>query len=411
MKKLLIAFALLVFSSAFEASARKDFLRVEGTQVVDSNGTPFFIRGTNLGCWLNPEGYMFHFPSRAASASLIDTGIRQLCGPEYALGFWQRFVDSFITEQDIAYLAGTGVNTLRLPLHWKMFTDDRYLCFGAAEDGYRLLDKAVGWCRKYGIRLILDMHCCPGGQTGDNIDDSDGYPWLFREKSSQDLLVSIWKDIARRYRKEPAILGYDFMNEPVPHYFADKEELYMLCTDLYRRLCREVSKVDPNHILIIGGVNWNGRFSPYEGVDFGSNVMFQCHIYKCPPTVGSIKAFLRFRESSGKPMFMGETGENTDEWVEKFRLAMEKEKMGWTFWTYKKLDNPKGFFSIKMPEGWQKVCDFLAADRSSYAAIRSAREAAGDLSSVLDDYLENCRFEACIRKDSYIRALGFDPGE
>lgn len=409
MRKLLIAIALLLPAVIFEASARKDFLRVEGTRIVDSRGQEFSIRGTNLGCWLNPEGYMFHFPAQANSASRIDDGLRELCGPEYTKGFWSRFVEAFITEEDIAYLASTGVNTLRLPLHWKMFTDDPYLCFGPAEDGFALVDKVAGWCGAHGIRLILDMHCCPGGQTGDNIDDSVGYPWLFREQDSQDILVDIWKRIASRYRKNPVVLGYDFMNEPVAHYFADKEELYVLCANLFKRLCAEVSKVDPNHILIIGGVHWNGKFSPFEGIDFGSNVMFQCHIYKCPPSVGSIRHFLRFRESSGKPMYMGETGENTDEWVEKFRKAMDSEGMGWTFWTYKKLDNTKGFLSIERPEDWQKVCDFLGADRSSYAAVREAREKAGDLRPVLDKYLENCRFARCVKNNSYIRALGLEP--
>lgn len=409
MKKLLLAYALLLLAAIPLLSARKDFLRVEGTRVVDSRGQEFRIRGTNLGCWLNPEGYMFHFPAQAASASQIDQGIRQLCGPQYADSFWRRYVDAFIGEEDIAYLASAGVNTLRLPLHWKMFTDDPYLCFGPASDGFTLLDRVVDWCRRYGIRLILDMHCCPGGQTGDNIDDSDGYPWLFREEASQDVLVDIWKRIASRYRKEPVILGYDFMNEPVAHYFSDKEELYVLCTRLYQRLCREVGRIDGNHILIIGGVNWNGRFTPFEGVDFGENILFECHIYKCPPGVGSIRSFLRFRESSGKPMYMGETGENTDDWVRSFRETLDANEMGWTFWTYKKLDNPRGFLSIRRPEGWDRLCDFLSADRSGFAAIRNAREAAGDLTPVLDQYLANCRFAACIKHSSYISALGFTP--
>ena len=406
---MLVTFFVALTISCTAASARRNFLRVEGTAVVDARGNKFHIRGTNLGCWLNPEGYMFHFPAQAASASTIEEGLEQLAGPEYMRNFWAGYVNGFITERDIEFLASSGVNTLRLPLHWKMFTDDKYLCFGPASDGYALVDKVVLWCKKAGIRLILDMHCCPGGQTGDNIDDSNGYPWLFRDAVSQDLLTDIWVKIARRYHKEPVILGYDFMNEPVAHYFDDKEELYGLCAALYQRLCREVSKVDRNHILIIGGVNWNGKFTPYEGMDFGKNVMFQCHIYKCPPSEGSIRSFLRFRDLSGKPMYMGETGENTDQWVEDFRKTMDNADMGWTFWTYKKLDNPRGFVSIPRPEGWEKVCDFLAADRSSFAAIREAREAAGDLRPVLDAYLENLSFDNCVINKTYIRALDFDP--
>ena len=408
MKKFLQTVLFIALCTAVSA-APKDFLWVEGTSIKDGRGNVFSIRGTNLGCWLNPEGYMLHFPPSASSASTIDEGLRQLTGPGFTASFWKRFVENYVTEEDIRFLAGTGLNTLRLPLHWKMFTDDRYLCFGPARDGFDLLDKVCGWCSKYGLRLILDMHCCPGGQTGDNIDDSNGYPWLFRESSSQDLMVDIWRRIAKHCRKESCILGYDFMNEPVAHYFEDKEELYASCVTLYRRLCSEVRNVDPHHILIIGGVNWNGKFSPFEGVDFGDNVMFQCHIYKCPPVVGSIRHFLRFRDTSGKPMYMGETGENTDEWVGNFRKVMDDNDMGWTFWTYKKLDNTKGFVSIPRPEGWDRICSFLEADRSTYTAIRKAREEAGDARAVLEQYLTNCLLSNCIRNDSYILALGLKP--
>ena len=69
------------------------------------------------------------------------------------------------------------------------------------------------------------MHDAPGGQTGDNIDDSYGYPWLFSSKESQQLFCEIWKKIAARYKNEPVILGYDLLNEPIAPYFNNMEEL------------------------------------------------------------------------------------------------------------------------------------------------------------------------------------------
>ena len=42
------------------------------------------------------------------------------------------------------------------------------------------------------------MHAAPGGQTGDNIDDSWGYPFLFESAESQDLTVNIWRKACRR---------------------------------------------------------------------------------------------------------------------------------------------------------------------------------------------------------------------
>ena len=38
-----------------------DFVRVEGADLITPEGEKLFIKGTNLGNWLNPEGYMFGF--------------------------------------------------------------------------------------------------------------------------------------------------------------------------------------------------------------------------------------------------------------------------------------------------------------------------------------------------------------
>ena len=39
------------------------FLKVSGRDIVKEDGSKHFIKGTNLGNWLNPEGYMFGFNS------------------------------------------------------------------------------------------------------------------------------------------------------------------------------------------------------------------------------------------------------------------------------------------------------------------------------------------------------------
>ena len=58
----------MAFAVASCATTQKDeafppgaFVRVSGTDLVAPDGSKLFIRGTNLGNWLNPEGYMFGF--------------------------------------------------------------------------------------------------------------------------------------------------------------------------------------------------------------------------------------------------------------------------------------------------------------------------------------------------------------
>ena len=36
------------------------FVHTKGAELLDESGKPLMLRGTNLGNWMEPEGYMFH---------------------------------------------------------------------------------------------------------------------------------------------------------------------------------------------------------------------------------------------------------------------------------------------------------------------------------------------------------------
>ena len=200
------------------------FVTIDGPNLLKPDGSRLFIMGTNLGNWLNPEGYMFNF-SKTNSAHFIDEMLCQLVGPDFTARFWQQFKDNYVTREDIRFIKSTGANTIRLPFHYKLFTDEDYMGLTAAQDGFARVDSLVEWCRESELFLILDMHDAPGGQTGDNIDDSYGYPWLFESEDSQKLYCDIWRRIAERYKDEPVILGYELFNEPIAPYFPNVDEL------------------------------------------------------------------------------------------------------------------------------------------------------------------------------------------
>lgn len=100
-----------------------------------------------------------------------------------------------------------------------LFANEDYMGLTVNQDGFQRLDSLMAWCRESSIYLILDMHDAPGGQTGDNIDDSYGYPWLMTSEAIQQQFVEIWKKIAAHYKNKPVILGYDLLNEPIATYF------------------------------------------------------------------------------------------------------------------------------------------------------------------------------------------------
>lgn len=396
-------------SCSHEAStpAPKDFLRVDGKDIVDSHGNKFYIKGTNLGNWLNPEGYMFGF-GRVNSPRMINEALCQLVGPSQAAEFWQEFKDNYITRDDFRFIASTGANTVRIPFHYKLFTSEDFMGLNNADEGFMRLDSCINWAREANLRLILDMHDCPGGQTGDNIDDSYGYPWLMTDTVAQRKFIDIWGRIAARYADEDVILGYELANEPVATYWegAERDSLNAALEPLYKRAVAEIRKADSNHIILLGGPQWNSQFGNFTDWTFDDNIMYTCHRYGGDPTAEAIAGFIEFRDRTGLPMYMGEIGHNTDEWMNNFVHVMRDNNIGYTFWPYKKIHD-SSMTGVAAPEGWQQLVAFVEAPRGSYAEIRKARELCSDSlgRELLRRYVDNAKARNMLIHENYINAI------
>lgn len=392
-----------------KSSDPQGFIKVEGQNLIAPDGQKFFIQGINLGNWLNPEGYMFGF-KKTSSARLINQAFCEMVGPDFTNKFWKLFKDNYITREDIRYIRKTGMNTIRMPFHYKLFTDDDYMGLSVNQDGFQRLDSLVSWCRESGIYLILDMHDAPGGQTGDNIDDSYGYPWLMTSEASQQQFTEIWKKIAEHYQNEPVILGYDLLNEPIATYFPDeKEKLNAALEPLYKRAVAAIREVDKNHIVLLGGAQWNGNFRVFHDSKFDDKMMYTCHRYWCDTLQTNIQDFVSFRDSVNLPIYMGETGENTDQWIGAWTRLMERNNIGWTYWPFKKMDSPRGVMNIAPPENWDKVIEFTESPRTGFDEIRKARPDQELVKKAMLQLIENCKYKNCKVNEGYVKAIGMKP--
>ena len=400
-------FTLLVASvlAVSGLQAQGKFIHVDGPDLVQPNGERLFIQGTNLGNWLNPEGYMFGL-KKTNSAWMIDLMLKEMVGPDATADFWHAFRTNYITKADIDFIAAQGANTVRLPFNYKLFTDEDYMGETGQKQPFLLMDRVVAWCKANGLYLILDMHDCPGSQTGDNIDDGYGYPWLFESERSQQLFCDIWVEIARHYRDESTILGYELMNEPIAHYFENKDSLYTLLQPLYKRAVKAIRTVDQNHVILLGGAHWNSFFFMFDDWTFDKNIMFTCHRYGGPATKEAIKEYIDFRDKTQLPMYMGEIGHNTMEWQAQFVEVMKQNNIGYTFWPYKKIDD-SCMMGIPRPEGWDStIVKFSETSRNSYQEWREARPRQAEALRLLMQYAENCRFDRCQPQTEYIQSMG-----
>ena len=412
-KSVLFLFLLSLFftckaSSIKEQSNKNLFLGIKNQHVITPDGKPFLIQGINLGNWLNPEGYMFLFKD-VSSYRLIDQAFREMVGSDFTDQFWKAFKDNYITREDIAYIKQTGMNSIRLPFHYKSFTDEDYLGLKSNQDGFARIDSVIKWCKEEGLYVILDMHDAPGGQTGDNIDDSYGYPWLFESEESQQLFCEIWEKIANRYKDEPAILGYDLLNEPIATHFNNKEEINKHLVPVYKKGIEAIRSVDKNHIILLGGAQWNSNFTMFDEKAIDSKMMYTCHRYWCDTLQTNLQDFVDFRTKVNLPLYMGETGENTDEWVGAFRRLMERNNMGWHFWPYKKMEKTSCMVRINKPANWDLIIQYTQQPRNNFNEIRAARPDQTLVKQAMLELLENMKFANCLKNPGYIEALGMKP--
>lgn len=401
-RKAFVWMAVLALGSglAWGQAAIHGFVHTDGEQLVDGAGRPLLLRGINLGNWFEVEGYMFHFDGGPQSPREIEDLTKELLGPARAEQFWQQWRANYITEPDLDRIAAMGFNSVRVPLHWKFFQSDD-------GEGFRLLDQLMAWAHKDGIYVILDMHCAPGGQTGANIDDSWGYPWLYSSPEAQASLVATWTRIARRYRNEPALLGYDMLNEPIPNW-PSLEKLNPELEPVYRKIATGIRSVDRNHVLIAGGAQWDTNFRVF-GPPFDPNLMYTLHKYWTPTTdVSVIQPYLDFRAKNHVPIWVGETGENTDAWVASFRRTLDANDVGWAYWTYKRMDAKACVVTFDQPVHWDEIVAFakLPVGTANAEKRDAARPPQADIDAAFADLLTKVGYAQERVNANYVEALG-----
>ncbi|HWE84862.1 MAG TPA: glycoside hydrolase family 5 protein [Terracidiphilus sp.] len=392
-------FLVLLSLSGLPAQTPHGFVHARGADLVDAQGKTLMLRGINLGNWFEPEGYMFHLNGGPQSPREIEALTTELIGPEKAAAFWKQWRETYITEADIDRIKAMGFNSVRVPIHWKFFDSD-------TAEGFRLMDRLVQWARKDGVYIVIDLHCAPGGQTGTNIDDSDGYPWLYSDAEAQRQTIAVWRRIAKHYANEPIVLGYDLLNEPIPH-FPQLQRYNSDLEPLYRRLVTAIREVDRNHVVILGGAQWDSNFKVF-GPPFDKNAMYTFHKYWTATDASVIQEYLDYRDKYHVPLWLGESGENKDEWIAAFTKTLEENHVGWCFWPYKKMDATSSVVTFDRPEHWDEVVKLAAmAPGTGNAEKRiEARPSPEEAQRIFDDLLKKVQFAGERVNDGYVRAVG-----
>jgi endoglucanase len=367
------------------------FVRADNGRIVDAAGRPLLLRGMGIGTWMLPEGYMWKLSPGAESPRQIEALFADLVGADAAQRFWDGFYASFFNEDDVRRIAETGFDHIRLPINARLIQTP---AGEPIEAGLALIDQTIDWCRTHRLWLLLDLHGAPGGQTGTNIDDSpNNQPELFMDPANRALTITLWQMLARRYRDEPVVMGYDLLNEPLPNAWQHTYRAELVA--LYKDLTAAVRVIDDRHLIMYEGSHWATNWEIFTEI-WDPNSVLQFHRYWMAPDRASIAPYLAAREQLGLPIYMGEGGENNLEWLYAAHRLYEGHDIGWNFWPWKKIDTVTSPASIEPPDGWAEIAAYAAG------GAKPSREAA---ERTLAELLEAMKLDNCVWREEVIRAV------
>jgi len=319
--------------------AQNGYVRTSGKQILDPQGNNLIIRSIGTGNWMLQEGYMMQTTGVAGTQWEFRKKLTETIGAEKTNQFYTAWLDNHFRKIDVDSMAKWGFNCVRPALHYKLFTlpIEEETVSGTntwLESGFARLDSLVSWCAANKVYVLLDMHGAPGGQGKDAaISDYDASkPSLWESEANKAKLVALWRKIAERYANNPWIAGYDLLNE-TNWTFSEGNNSQLRA--LYGRITTAIREVDPNHMMVIEG-NWFAN--DFSGLTpaWDSNLTYSFHKYWTNNDAGVIKWVLDLRNSTNCPIWLGESGENSNRWFTDCIELMEKNNIGWSFWPVKK---------------------------------------------------------------------------
>jgi endoglucanase len=402
---------LLLVLAAVNALAQ-GFLRADKTQIVNEKNQPVILKGIGLGGWMLQEGYMLKVQGIGQQQHVIRGKIQEIIGAEKTNQFYKAWLANHTRKIDIDSMKAWGFNSVRLAMHYNLFTlptesepmpgQNTWI-----ETGFAMTDSLLQWCAANEMYLILDLHAAPGGQGNDlNISDRNpSLPSLWDLETNQQKTIALWKKLAERYSQEPWIGAYDIINEP-NWGFQSKDDkngcnekenapLKKLMIDI----TSAIREVDKNHIIVIEGNCWGNN---YNGVlpTWDNNMVLSFHKYWNYNTQEAIQGTLNLREQYQVPIWLGETGENSNLWFRDAIHLMDQNNIGWAWWPLKKLghNNP---LQVKTPAAYQKLLDYWEG--------KGPKPTEAEAFNGLMEFAENLKLENCIYHPDVVDAMMRQP--
>ena len=296
-------------------------------------------------------------------------------------------LENFICESDIEKIKSWGLDHVRVPVDYNIFQSDDG---SFIESGFVYVQRAIDWCEKYGMNMILDLH----KTRGFSFDKGENESNFFCDTALQQSFYDLWEEFSKRYVKYSHMLAFELLNE-----VTDKDYI-----DEWNRISGEAVRVIRGYskdIKIIIGSYWNNSLDAMKDLaaPADENIVYTFHCYdplifthqgaywvdkmpldfriSYPATVTEYKAQYdkiglnelcdfshitveklsekyfeerfseakRVAEERNVPVYCGEYGvinladpQDTLNWYKDIHAAFEKYGFGRAAWSYKEMD-------------------------------------------------------------------------
>jgi endoglucanase len=371
----LFSATLLVALTGFISSASAvagSFLKANGVTIRNNSGQGDVVplRGVNLGGWLLMEGWMTPMDSSglADNYSVVQT-LNTRFGVSTQESLIKTYQEAWITTNDLDNIKALGMNCVRLPFWWG---NVQRLDGTWRADAFEKMDWLVtnAWAR--GIYTVIDFHGVPGGQSTSDSTAQANQNQYWSSVAYQNQTSLIWSNVAAHFSGNPAIAGYDLINEP----FGAPGQTNIW--NAYNSLYQKIRSVDPDHMIFMEGtwtgtgtngqsLNWQWDVLPPPSLLGWTNVAYSMHAYAGSTTASGEQAEtdkqvndFNTHQSWNIPGFIGEFNSHGTQSAWQYSvLQYDQNNMSWDNWAYKAIAGGVGnAWGIYDPTGtWPAIPD------------------------------------------------------
>lgn len=210
---------------------------------------------------------------------------------------------TFFTEEDVQLIKQLGFDHIRLPIDEENLWDT---AGNRIPEGFADMIKAIEWCKKADLRVIVDLHIIRSHHF--NANHGEGKMTLWDDSTAQNKFFFLWEDLSKALHEYPTnFVAYELMNEPA----APRPEQW---NSLVARAAAHVRKLEPQRILFIGANRWQtiDNLKYLEIPQNDTNIVIAFHSYEPLLVTHHLASWTGFKDYTGPVQYPGLSAKRED---------------------------------------------------------------------------------------------------